>query len=67
MNEAFMNDPQGLIHRIAQHLAEDRKQLAAFEHQADAVTAAYADLMKRIGLEIEAAAGPHNGACHLRG
>ena len=62
-----MNDAEHLIHDIEQHLAEDKEQLAAYEQQADAVAAAYADLMKRIRLEIETAAGARHAAWHLRG
>lgn len=62
-----MNDAAHLIHDIEQHLAEDKEQLAAYEQQADAVATAYADLMKRIRLEIEIAAGARHAAWHLRG
>jgi hypothetical protein len=62
-----MNDARNLISAIEDHLGEDRKQLAAIEQQADAVADAYTDLMKRLRLEIEAAAGPREDAYRLRG
>jgi hypothetical protein len=62
-----MNDLRDLINAIEDHLAEDKRQLAAIETQADAVGEALADLMTRLSLEIDAAAGSWNGTRHLRG
>ena len=60
-------DAHDLINAIDEHLADDARQLAAVQKQADSVHAAYADLMTRLRLEIDAASGGTCGACHLRG
>ena len=56
-----------LVKAIDEHLADDARQLAAVQEQGDSVHAAYADLMTRLRLEIEAASGGTCGARHLRG
>lgn len=62
-----IKDAQELIKAIDEHLADDARQLVAVQKQADSVHAAYADLMTRLRLEIEAASGGSCGAHHLRG
>lgn len=62
-----VRDARDLIAAIDEHLADDARQLAAVQKQADSVHAAYADLMTRLRLEIDAAAGGTCGARHLRG
>jgi hypothetical protein len=62
-----IKDAHELIKAIDEHLADDARQLAAVQTQADSVHAAYADLMTRLRLEIEAASGGARGAHHLRG
>jgi hypothetical protein len=62
-----MKDAHALIFCIEQHLADDKKQLAAIERQADAVTAALNELMMRLRREIDASSASIPGACHLRG
>jgi hypothetical protein len=62
-----IKDAHDLVKAIDEHLADDARQLAALHEQADSVHAAYADLMTRLRLEIEAASGGTCGARHLRG
>ena len=62
-----IKDAHELIKAIDEHLADDARQLAAVQKQADSVHAAYADLMTRLRLEIEAASGGASGGHHLRG
>ena len=62
-----INDAHDLVKAIDEHLADDARQLAAVQKQADSVHAAYADLMTRLRLEIEAASGGTCGGRHLRG
>lgn len=67
MAKATIQDARDLIAAIDEHLADDARQLAAVQNQADSVHAAYADLMTRLRLEIDAAHGGTCGARHLRG
>lgn len=62
-----MNDTRELVKAIEAHLAEDERQLAAIQHQADAVAEALDGLMARLRIEIEAAADGRDGAYRLRG
>ena len=62
-----IQDARDLISAIDEHLADDARQLAAVQKQADSVHSGYADLMTRLRLEIDAAAGGNYGARHLRG
>jgi hypothetical protein len=64
---AAIKDAHDLISAIDEHLADDARQLAAVQRQADSVHAAYADLMTRLRLEIEAASGGSFGTRHFRG
>ena len=60
-------DARDLIAAIDEHLADDERQLEAVQTQADSVRAAYGDLMRRLRLEIDAAAGGAGASRHLRG
>jgi hypothetical protein len=62
-----IQDARDLIAAIDGHLVDDARQLAVVQKQADSVHTAYADLMTRLRLEIDAAAGGSCGARHLRG
>ncbi len=67
MAVAKIKDARDLVAVIDEHLADDVRQLAAVQAQADSVHAAFADLMTRLRLEIDAASGGTCGARHLRG
>jgi hypothetical protein len=67
MAAAKIKDARELIAVIDEHLADDARQLAAVQAQAESVHAAFADLMTRLRLEIDAARGGASGARHLRG
>ncbi len=64
---APVNDARDLIAVINEHLADDARQLDAMQKQVDSVHGAYADLLTRLRLEIDAASGGNSGARHLRG
>lgn len=63
---ATVSDARDLIAAINHHLAEDARQLEMVKEQADSVQAAYADLLTRLRLEIDAVSGGTSGARHLR-
>ena len=62
-----IHDAHDLIAAIDDHLADDARQLAATEAQAESVHAAFAGLLARLRLEIEVARGGTTGEHHLRG
>jgi hypothetical protein len=67
MAATTIHDARELIAVIDEHLADDARQLAAVQAQAESVHAAFAELMTRLRIEIDAAAGGTCGARHLRG